>query len=52
MVGDREGGFVEGMGAVSDSRGEFRIENVTPGKYAIFISGQPGSEVRAEASYL
>lgn len=51
MVGDREGGFVEGMGAFSDGRGEFRMENVTPGKYAIFIAGQGGSEVRAEASY-
>jgi hypothetical protein len=51
VVGDREGGFVEGMGAMSNSRGEFRMDNVTPGKYAIFIAGQPDSEVRAEASY-
>jgi hypothetical protein len=52
MVGDREGGYVEGMGAVSNSRGEFRMENVTPGKYAIFITQQAaGTEVRAEASH-
>ncbi len=51
MVGGSEGGFVEGMGALSNSRGEFRMENVTPGKYAIFILAQAGSEVRAEASY-
>lgn len=49
MVNDREGSFVPGMYAVSNSQGEFRMENVTPGKYALFISAESGSEVRAEA---
>jgi hypothetical protein len=51
MVGDQEGGFVEGINAVSNSRGEFRLENVTPGKYGLFIAAQAGSETRADATY-
>ena len=34
--------------APSNSQGEFRIENVTPGKYAVQVLSLPGSEVRAE----
>jgi protocatechuate 3,4-dioxygenase beta subunit len=37
-----------GVGARSDSRGEFRLENLTPGKYSISISPPPESAVRAE----
>lgn len=32
----------------SNSQGEFRVENVTPGKYAVQILPTPGSELRAE----
>lgn len=32
----------------SDGRGEFRIENLMPGKYAVFLAPTPGSEMVAE----
>jgi hypothetical protein len=51
MINNEEGGFVPGIFAISNSQGEFRLENVTPGKYAVFIVPQPGSEVRAEAGF-
>jgi hypothetical protein len=47
VVNDREAGVI-GMFAASNSQGEFRLENVTPGKYGVFISPQPGSEVWAD----
>ena len=51
MVNDREGNFVQGIFAASNSQGDFRLENVTPGKYAVFIAPQAGSEVRADAAF-
>ena len=39
---------VIGIFAASNSKGEFRLENIMPGKYAVFIAPQPGSEVRTE----
>ena len=47
VVNDREAGVI-GTFAASNSQGEFRLENVTPGKYGVFISPQPGSEVWAD----
>lgn len=35
--------------APSNSQGEFRLENLTPGKYAIWILPAPGTETIAEA---
>lgn len=35
-------------GAVSNSRGEFKLENLVPGKYAVQIRPQPGSNWRAD----
>lgn len=37
-----------GTGAVSDQRGEFRIENILPGKYSVSILPQPGLQVQAD----
>jgi len=48
VVNDREAA-VMGIFTASNSQGEFRLENITPGKYVVFISPQPGSEVRADA---
>lgn len=48
VVKDRVGGMVQGMFGASSNRGEFRLENVTPGKYALLLMPQAGSEVRAE----
>lgn len=33
----------------SDNRGEFKLENLTPGKYAVFILPPTNSEMRADA---
>jgi hypothetical protein len=33
---------------ISDGRGEFRLENLTPGKYAVFLVPTPGIEMIAE----
>ena len=35
-------------GAVTNSRGEFRLENLLPGKYAIFVEPRPNSNWNAE----
>lgn len=37
------------FGAVSNSEGEFRLDSLSPGKYAVFIEPRPDSEWRAEA---
>jgi protocatechuate 3,4-dioxygenase beta subunit len=44
----REGGSSGMSGPTSNALGEFRFESVTPGKYAVFIERQPGSETYAE----
>jgi hypothetical protein len=38
-----------GSSAVSNGRGEFQVENVMPGKYAVFMVPQPNNEAWAEA---
>ena len=48
IVNEHEAGFMSTF-AASNGQGEFRLENVTPGKYVVFIYPQPGSEVRADA---
>jgi hypothetical protein len=42
-------GPVAGTGATSNRLGEFRLENLTPGKYAVFIIPQQNSELRSDA---
>ncbi len=51
MINDREGSFVQGIFAASNSQGEFRLEGVTPGKYGVFTAPQAGSDVRADAVF-
>lgn len=48
MRNEREGGANMGLFIISNDLGEFRIENIPPGKYSVFVSGQSGSELRAE----
>ncbi len=43
----RQRSFV-GSGAVSDQKGEFRIENVLSGKYSVAIMPQPNIQVQAD----
>lgn len=40
---------VMGTSSMSNDRGEFRFENITPGKYAIFIFPRQSSDMRSEA---
>jgi hypothetical protein len=37
-----------GSSTTSNSRGEFRVENITPGKYAMFVMPQQNSDVRVD----
>jgi hypothetical protein len=47
IINNRDSGAVSGL-FTGNSQGEFRIENVTPGKYVAFVAQQPGNEVRIE----
>ena len=47
VVNDREAPVMS-LFTASNSQGEFRLENLTPGKYVVFISPQPGNEVRVD----
>jgi len=47
VANDREG--VMGIFTASNSQGEFHLENIPPGKYAIFVAPQQGIEARANA---
>lgn len=40
--------MMNGIISASNSLGEFRLENVTPGKYVVLALPQPGSELRVE----
>jgi hypothetical protein len=39
---------VMGVFTASNSRGEFHLENVTAGKYVVYVAPQPGREVRTD----
>ncbi len=38
-----------GTNAMSNPQGEFRLDNIPPGKYAVFVLPQPNSPAQAEA---
>ena len=40
--------FFTSWGSASSSQGEFKLESVTPGKYAVLVPSQPNSGVRAD----
>ena len=44
-----EGSTFSSSGAASNSQGEFKLENVVPGKYSVLVLPRPGSELRADA---
>ncbi|HXM34576.1 MAG TPA: hypothetical protein VN920_05280 [Pyrinomonadaceae bacterium] len=48
VVGAQNGSFM-GTSATSNSQGEFRLENLAPGKYAVFMLPQQDSGIRADA---
>ena len=50
VITDRESPMLNGIISASNSLGEFHLENITPGKYAVLILPVPGSEVRVEAA--
>ncbi len=45
-----EGNYAPFMGnsSVSNARGEFRLENVTPGKYSVFVLSQPNGDAMVD----
>jgi hypothetical protein len=47
ILGEARYSFSGALSA-SNSQGDFRIENLTAGKYSIFIVPQPNNEIRAE----
>jgi Carboxypeptidase regulatory-like domain len=48
VLGTQAGAFM-GTTATSNSQGEFRLENLAPGKYAVFMLPQQDSSDRADA---
>lgn len=46
MIGQQR--VFAGTGVVSDQKGEFRIENILPGKYSVAIMPQPNIQVQAD----
>lgn len=49
VVNEGNSPMMNGIISASNSLGEFRLENVTPGKYAAFVWLQPPSEIRSDA---
>ncbi len=47
VIDERRNSFVS-PNSISNSKGEFRVENLTPGKYAIFLAAQPASDLRSD----
>ncbi len=45
IIEPNRGSFI-GSSTTSNSRGEFRLENVTPGKYSIIMMPQPNNDIR------
>jgi hypothetical protein len=37
-----------GSSTISNGRGEFRLENITPGKYSLVVMPQPDSDIRVD----
>jgi uncharacterized GH25 family protein len=48
LMAESNGGSYIGTNVTSNAKGAFRIENLIPGKYGIFVAPQRDSEVRAE----
>lgn len=48
VVNDGDAPIMNGIISASNSLGEFRLENVMPGKYVVLVMPQPGSEVRVD----
>jgi VCBS repeat-containing protein len=47
-MNDERNSFVP-ISAISNQKGEFRLENIPPGKYSIYLTQQENSELRADA---
>ena len=48
MIFDTRGRSFGGTTTISNRQGEFRLENLTPGKYMVFLLQQPESSLRVE----
>jgi len=49
VIADSRWRLPTGISPVADIRGEFKIENLEPGEYAIFIEPEPDSDICADA---
>lgn len=47
-MNDERNSFVP-ISAISNQKGEFRLENIPPGKYSMYLTSQDNSELRADA---
>jgi hypothetical protein len=47
LIGDQRASY-SGVPSTSNSKGEFRLENMPPGKYAVFLAAQPDTELRSD----
>ena len=45
IIDPNRGSFI-GSSTISNSRGEFRLENIPPGKYSIIMMPQPNNDIR------
>lgn len=48
MTADGGNSTITFSGGASNKQGEFKLENLSPGKYTIFVESQPNSEIRAD----
>lgn len=44
-----DGNFFMNLGSASNGQGDFKLENVVPGKYSIFVEPQARGEIHAES---
>ena len=49
MIAEERNSTITSSGWASNRQGEFKLEHLSPGKYAIFIEPQANSELRADA---
>lgn len=47
IVNEQRNSYVGGN-TVSNSKGEFKVENLPPGKYGVFLAAQPDSDLRSD----
>lgn len=49
IIGDQRNSY-SGSSSTSNSKGEFRVENLPPGKYGIYLTAMPDSELHSDVA--